>query len=74
VKRLIIKRWYFWVTVLVFLPLLFVSVGLIYSGQGPVNQANFDRVELGMTEQQVVAILGEPTLRRGSGLQTPLCG
>jgi hypothetical protein len=63
--RSILKRWYFWVTLLVFLPLLFVSIGLIYSSQGPINQANFDRVQEGMTEEQVVAILGEPTFKEG---------
>jgi hypothetical protein len=61
----ICKRWYFWVVLLVLLPIFFLSIGLIYSGQGPINQANFDRVEEGMTEQQVVAVLGEPTLREG---------
>jgi SmpA / OmlA family len=57
-----VKRWYFWLTVLVFLSALFTAIGLIYYSQGRINQANFDRLNHGMTEQQVIAILGEPSL------------
>jgi hypothetical protein len=61
--RRLLKRWYFWLTVLVVMPALFIVICLIYSGQGPINQANFDRIQEGMTAEQVAAILGPPTNR-----------
>ncbi len=63
-----LKRWQFWLTVLVLLPTLFVSIGLIYCSQSPINQANFNRIQEEMAEEQVIAILGEPTSKHESFL------
>jgi hypothetical protein len=73
--RRLFKRWYFWLTVLIVLPVLFITIGVLYQAQSPVNQTNFDRVKLGMAEEQLVAILGEPNHKRtedGGGFKTLL--
>jgi hypothetical protein len=36
--RPILKRWYFWLTLLVLLLALFVGIGLIYRGQSRINK------------------------------------
>jgi hypothetical protein len=61
--RAMVKRWYFWLTVLVMLPALCIAIGLIYSSQSPINQANYDRIRTGMTEEQVAAILRGPGIK-----------
>jgi outer membrane protein assembly factor BamE (lipoprotein component of BamABCDE complex) len=66
--RRLLKRWYFWLTVLVLLPALCIAIGVIYSGQTPINQANFDRIQEGMSDEEVSAILGDPTLGGGIGV------
>jgi hypothetical protein len=35
------------------------SVALVWSGQSRITQANFDRIQGGMTEEDVIGILGE---------------
>jgi hypothetical protein len=55
--RKLLKRWYFW---LVLCLLLGLAAGgtLILSGRSRINQANCDRIEIGMTIDQVTEILG----------------
>jgi hypothetical protein len=38
------------------------SAALIYYGQSRISKANFDRIQEGMTEDEVTAILGEAEL------------
>jgi hypothetical protein len=57
--RKLLKRWYVWLGLVLLLGLA-GSVALICSGRGRITQANFDRIQEGMTEAEVIAILGEP--------------
>lgn len=36
-------------------------IGLLCSCESRINQANFDKIEPGMTQEAVLAVLGEPT-------------
>jgi hypothetical protein len=41
---------------------LLISVCIIFTGCGsPINENNYDRIETGMAEMEVINILGEPT-------------
>jgi hypothetical protein len=41
---------------------LFISICIIFAGCGsPINENNYDRIETGMAEMEVINILGEPT-------------
>jgi hypothetical protein len=56
--RKLLKRWYVWLGLL-FLLGFAASATVVYGNPSRVNQANFDRIEDGMTLDQVKAILGE---------------
>jgi hypothetical protein len=56
--RPLLKRWWFWLALFGVL-LAFASLILPDPGQGPINRANFDRIKLGMTMDDVRKILGE---------------
>jgi hypothetical protein len=58
--RMLLKRWYVWLALLLLLGLS-TSAALIYYSRGRISQANFDRIQKGMSEEEVIAILGEPT-------------
>jgi hypothetical protein len=55
--RKLLKLWYVWLGLVLLLGLA-GSVALICSGRGRITQANFDLIQEGMTEEQVIAILG----------------
>jgi hypothetical protein len=57
--RKLLKRWYVWLALLLLLGLS-GSAALIYSSQSRISQANFDRIQNGMTEDEVTEIIGEP--------------
>src|SRR5437870_4371827 len=53
----LLKRWYVWALLL----LAIVIAGmLLVPFRGRITQANFDRINYGMTEAEVRDILGEP--------------
>jgi hypothetical protein len=60
--RWLLKRWYFWLGLFLFLG-LGASAALIYSSQSRVNQENFDRLRSGMTIEEVEVILGKASAR-----------
>jgi hypothetical protein len=62
--RRLLKRWYVWLGLVLFLGLA-GSVVLICSGRGRITQGNFDRIRKGMSRDEVIAILGDFP---GSGL------
>jgi hypothetical protein len=55
----LLKRWYVWLGLVLLLGLT-GSVALICSGRGRITQANFDRIQKGLTLSEVEKILGEP--------------
>jgi hypothetical protein len=59
--RSILKRWWFWTAAI--LLLLGIGAGglFIYAGQSKIAQANFDRIQKGMTRAEVREILGKKT-------------
>jgi len=63
--RKLLKRWYVWLGLVLLLGLA-GGVALICSGRGRITQANFDLIQEGMTEEQVIAIVG-PANDRSSG-------
>ncbi|HEV3081684.1 MAG TPA: hypothetical protein VGY66_18035 [Gemmataceae bacterium] len=54
----LLKRWYVWLGLVLLLGLA-GSVALISFSQSRVTQANFDRIQEGMSLEEVKAILGE---------------
>ena len=56
--RWLLKCWYFWLGAVLLLGLA-GSVALICSSRS-LTQERFDRIQMGMTFEEVVAILGEP--------------
>ncbi|HEV3447035.1 MAG TPA: hypothetical protein VG099_20520 [Gemmataceae bacterium] len=55
--RKLLKRWYVWLGLVLLLGLA-GSVALICSDRGRITQANFDRIQEGMTEAEVMARIG----------------
>jgi hypothetical protein len=53
----LLKRWYLWLGLLLLLGLA-GSVALISSSRSRLTQANFDRIQKGVTLPEVVAIVG----------------
>src|SRR5262245_9016270 len=51
---------------------LIIVVVIVQSGGGRANPQNFQRVRQGMTEQEVIAIMGPPTRRIDLGLAASL--
>ena len=56
--RKLLKRWYVCLGVVVLLGLA-GSAALIYSNPSRITRANFDRIQSGMTRDEVQAILGK---------------
>jgi hypothetical protein len=56
--RKLLKRWYVWLGLVLLLGLA-GSVALICSGRGRITQANFDRIQIGISYDETTAILGE---------------
>jgi hypothetical protein len=54
----LLKRWYVWLGLVLLLGLT-GSVALIYSSRSRVNLENFDRIQKGMSLEEVEAILGK---------------
>ncbi|HEV3082373.1 MAG TPA: hypothetical protein VGY66_21495 [Gemmataceae bacterium] len=52
----LLKRWYVWLGLVLVLGLA-GSVALIWSGRGGITQANFDRIQKGMSLTEVESIL-----------------
>ena len=52
------KHWWFWLGLVVFLPLLGAGVAFTMAGRSVINQANFDRIQQGMTKVEVDQLLG----------------
>jgi hypothetical protein len=67
--RWLLKRWYVWLGLVLLLGLT-GSMELIYSSQSRITQANFDRIQEGMSHAEVIAILGESGF--GMGLSVDL--
>src|SRR5260370_3558734 len=67
----LLKRWYVWLGLVLVLGFA-GSVALICSSRGRITRANLDRIRVGMTEQQVIEVLGETDgqLIPGSGWYT----
>jgi hypothetical protein len=62
--RWLLKRWYVWLGLLLLLLGLTGSAALIYSSRSRITQENFDRIQDGMSESEVTAILGDASVRR----------
>jgi hypothetical protein len=58
--RKVLKRWYVWLALLLLVGLA-VSASMI-TGASRINQQNCDRIEEGMTTEQVTEILGPRTV------------
>jgi len=58
--RGLLKRWWVWLVGLLLAATLSVAGVLISHGSTPINQATFDRIHVGMTEQEVESLLGGP--------------
>jgi len=54
----LLKRWYVWLGLVLLLGLA-GSAALIWSGRGRITQENFDRIQDGMSKEEVHAMLGE---------------
>lgn len=48
--------------------LLLVGAALLLSGCAKLTRENYEKIESGMTKQQVIALLGEPTQVESAGL------
>jgi hypothetical protein len=59
--RRLLKRWWFWVLVLIGLAGVHLALFLIVGSEGRVTAKNFFRLRDGMKEQEVVCLLGKPT-------------
>src|SRR5947209_8605973 len=66
--RKLLKRWYVWLGISLFLVGLTSWAALFPSSQGRITQARFDTIKDGMSDDEVTAILGraEPELTRPS--------
>jgi hypothetical protein len=58
----LLKCWYVWVGLFLFLGLT-GSAAIIYTSRNQVNQESFDRLQVGMTIDEVEAILGKASVR-----------
>jgi hypothetical protein len=67
----LLKRWYVWLGLVLLLGFA-GSVALICSGRGQITQANFDRIQDGMSKSEVEAILGRPEHDAASELDAAL--
>jgi hypothetical protein len=56
--RKLLKRWYVWLG-LFFVLGFAASAGMILANPSRINQENFDRIQGGMTEEDVIGILGK---------------
>jgi hypothetical protein len=54
--RFLLKRWWFWLGAFALLGLLAAGIALTLAGGSGINQANFDRIQEGMTEDEVTRI------------------
>jgi len=61
--RTLVKRWWFWAAAILLTAGITAGVVLVHSGQSKITKANFDKVQIGMTAEEVEQILGEPTQR-----------
>ena len=59
--RRLTRRWYFWFALFLLVGLA-AGVALVCSSRSRITQANFERVKEGMTEEEVIAILGKPSV------------
>ena len=59
--RTLFKRWWFWVATVLIMAGIAATALLIYPSQSKITRANFDRIQTGMTSEEVEQILGEPT-------------
>jgi SmpA / OmlA family len=63
-----LKRWWFWLAAILLTAGVGTSGVFIYGGQTTtLTQANFDRIQEGMTQTEVEEILGEPSLPLSHG-------
>jgi hypothetical protein len=60
--RKLLKRWYVWLGLVLLLGLA-GSVALILGNASQITQANLDRIQDGMSEEEVTAILGSAGAR-----------
>jgi hypothetical protein len=58
----LLKRWYVWLGLVLLLG-LGGSVAIVYAKSSRITQANFDRIQDGMSEEEVTAILGSAGAR-----------
>jgi hypothetical protein len=61
--RKLLKRWYVWLGLVLLLGLA-GSVAVVYANPSRITQANFERIQEGMSESEVTAILGDASVRR----------
>jgi hypothetical protein len=61
----LLKRWYVWLGLVLLLGMA-GSVALIYANPGRITQANFDRIQDGMSLEEVEEILGRLELDKGT--------
>jgi hypothetical protein len=69
--RKLFKLWYVWLGLVLLLGLA-GSAALIYANPGGITQANFDRIQNGMSLEDVEAILLEAIFPDSPCGQTPL--
>jgi hypothetical protein len=55
--RYLLKRWWFWLDAFALLGLLGTGIALTLVGGSGITQANFDRIQNGMTANEVDSIL-----------------
>jgi hypothetical protein len=59
VMRSLLKRWWFWLGAFIILGLFSAGLTLIVVSRSEITQAKFDRIQEGMTEDEVINIIGE---------------
>ena len=59
--RTLFKRWWFWVATVLIMAGIAATALLIYPSQSKITRANFDRIQTGMTSEEVEQILGPST-------------
>jgi hypothetical protein len=57
--RTLLERWWFWAAAVLLAAGMVVSGVLVSAGRSRATQANFDRIQEGMTLYEVIEILGE---------------
>jgi hypothetical protein len=68
--RTLFKRWWFWAGVVLLLGLTGTGAIFVLVGGSRINQANFDRIQTGMAEEELLAILGPATGEDDSNSET----